>query len=205
LGDQSRDGWVEYLQEQLNVQFSPSPNLKEDGNFDQATLKALKAFQTKAGIQVDGVAGNQTWAALRGGAPEAVGTDGRPRGFVDKGAKARWFFETDVIIFSKGADLLTLSPISVGDAKLEGQSVNVFVTAPGSKQKGIVAKIGPPIKRTPTDEGDIHDVKVSNFTTTFPSTPPGAKVEDYLIEAYFDKALGGDFLTSKNNPVIVVS
>src|SRR5262249_11566330 len=114
-GDKSADGWVEYLQEQLNNQLDPSPNLKVDGDFGQATPKAVRAFQEQAKIQVDGVVGNQTWAALRHGAPEKPSTDGRkPHTFVDKGAKARWFTEDDVAVYATKSDVLSLFPVSVG-------------------------------------------------------------------------------------------
>src|SRR4029453_2962488 len=70
LGDQSVDGWVEYLQKLLNAILDPSPNLKLNGNFDQATYKAVVAYQKREGLVVDGVVGNQTWASLRFANPE---------------------------------------------------------------------------------------------------------------------------------------
>ena len=35
-----------------------------DGDFGSKTEKAVKAFQTDFGLEVDGIAGSQTWAAL---------------------------------------------------------------------------------------------------------------------------------------------
>ena len=56
-GDESPDGWVEYLQELLKVTVT--------GKFDGATEKAVKAFQGSHGCMVDGVVGNETWSVLR--------------------------------------------------------------------------------------------------------------------------------------------
>jgi peptidoglycan hydrolase-like protein with peptidoglycan-binding domain len=35
--------------------------LTENGEFDQATYDALKALQTKHGLEVDGILGNASW------------------------------------------------------------------------------------------------------------------------------------------------
>jgi len=62
-GDKSADGWVEYLQELLNL---------------------------KGDKLEDGVVGDETWSFLREGAPAKPKTDGRkPHTFVEKGNEAR--------------------------------------------------------------------------------------------------------------------
>jgi hypothetical protein len=198
---------VEYLQQQLNQHLDPKPNLKVDGDFGAATYKALRAYQTQAGIQVDGVAGNQTWASLRHGPAEKPSTDGRPRGFQDVGVKARWFTEDDVIVYAAKSDTLSLFPVSVGtEAKLEGATVNVFVTPPGGKRKGLAAKVGPAVsaRKTKTGEGQVHEIKIPNFMKTFPATPP-ATIDKYVVEAYFDSALGGDFWSTTKGAIAVIS
>jgi hypothetical protein len=63
----------------------------------------------------------------------------------------------------------------------------------------LVVPIGPPDQRTPDDQGDLHHVQLPKFKATFKSKPPGAKAEDYFLEAYFDKDLGGEFW--KGRPV----
>ncbi len=197
LGDNNADGWVEYLQQQLNILLIPPLNIPEDGNFDQTTLKAVRAFQKQAKIQVDGVVGNQTWDAIRhistGTSTLAPSTDGRdPHTFVDQGAKARFFWEDEVAVYDKGADELQLFLCSVGDAQLEGAKMTVRVTPPGGKSKVVMATVGPPLKRTSDDQGNMHNATVASFKTAFPPNPADAKTQDYIVEAYFDKALGGD-------------
>src|SRR5262245_23204818 len=68
----SRGPEVVRLQQELNKQLFPRPNLVEDGIFGPLTQAAVRAFQRQAGIPVDGIAGPQTKAAL--GMPE-TGTE----------------------------------------------------------------------------------------------------------------------------------
>jgi hypothetical protein len=48
--------WVSYLQSQLGVE--------PTGNFDAATILAVKAYQAKQNLGVDGVVGSGTWGSL---------------------------------------------------------------------------------------------------------------------------------------------
>ena len=65
----SRGEEVRALQAQLGM-----PESEQDGIFGPRTEQALRAFQQRAGIQVDGIAGGQTQAALAaGGAPRNAG------------------------------------------------------------------------------------------------------------------------------------
>lgn len=45
-----------------------------DGIFGDHTLAAVRSFQTEKGLQVDGICGNQTWAALDGDLSVPPGT-----------------------------------------------------------------------------------------------------------------------------------
>ncbi len=63
-GDDSDDGWVEYLQSLLNHQFGKDV-VSHNGKFDSETEKWVIAFQKREKLAVDGIVGNQTWAALR--------------------------------------------------------------------------------------------------------------------------------------------
>ena len=59
-GSQGKD--VKYLQQRLNlVSFS----LKIDGIFGMRTEAAVKEFQKKNGLVVDGIVGPQTWSTLQ--------------------------------------------------------------------------------------------------------------------------------------------
>jgi hypothetical protein len=204
-GDKSADGWVEYLQARLNRRLNPSPNLKENGDFDNATHKAVIAYQQQEKLLVDGIVGNQTWAALRLADPEKPSTDGLPpHTFVEKGLEVRWLSEGGLAIYFTSKDEMELACVAVGDdTKVEGQPVNIFVTPPGGKRKGVVAKIGPVLKKTDTGQGNLHQILLTSFKKTFPSTPPGAKIEEYVIEGFFDQSLGGDFWTSTRDEIVV--
>jgi peptidoglycan hydrolase-like protein with peptidoglycan-binding domain len=52
------------LQRRLNHQYPTSPDLREDGAYGPATEAAVRAFQRRAGLLVDGIAGPATLEAL---------------------------------------------------------------------------------------------------------------------------------------------
>lgn len=60
----SRGQEVRELQQALNRQLHPSPNLIVDGIFGAQTEAAVTAFQRQAGISIDGIAGPETKSAL---------------------------------------------------------------------------------------------------------------------------------------------
>lgn len=62
-GDKGSD--VEALQKELN-EHGAHPRLKVDGAFGAATERAVRAFQERHGLLVDGVVGPATWRALNG-------------------------------------------------------------------------------------------------------------------------------------------
>ncbi|MEY3014686.1 MAG: hypothetical protein RIT45_3421 [Pseudomonadota bacterium] len=64
----SQGSGVSELQRLLN-EHGAQPPLKVDGDFGPATERAVRAYQQKRGITVDGIAGDQTFGALRGGGP----------------------------------------------------------------------------------------------------------------------------------------
>jgi D-alanyl-D-alanine carboxypeptidase (penicillin-binding protein 5/6) len=55
---------VESLQRTLNARISPAPGIGVDGDFGPETEKAVKQFQTQAGLDASGVVNVDTWKAL---------------------------------------------------------------------------------------------------------------------------------------------
>lgn len=111
-GDQGADGWVEYLQSLLSSKGQAVP---VTGVFDNATHAAVINFQRGARLLVDGVVGNQTWAALRDESPRAIGTDGlAPHTFQEQGSEARWFTEPGPPLFIPERDLLLIPAVNTG-------------------------------------------------------------------------------------------
>ncbi|HET9144236.1 peptidoglycan-binding domain-containing protein [Actinophytocola sp.] len=183
LGDQSVDGWVEYLQTRLTaLGFGP---LTIDGNFDNATLQAVRAFQLQRKLLVDGVVGNQTWAALREEDPRPPSTDGRePHTYVEAGPEARFFTEDSSITFFPGEDLLILSAVNTGDETLNpGQfEATARITFPSGEQHTFTVPLVN--NQTPAEPGALFSFEGSIGRPLDPGT--------YLVEAYLPAELGGD-------------
>jgi peptidoglycan hydrolase-like protein with peptidoglycan-binding domain len=193
-GDKSADGWIEYMQELLRDAGFP---LDIDGDYGPATEKAVKGFQKAKGLQVDGTCGNETWSVLREGPREDVGTDGRkPHTFVDKGLKARWQREGEhcVLIGDEGRLLVN----SVGDVPdIDKKKATVRVTPPGTKAKVVEIELGEANQRMPDNQGNVYIVKLRDFRKTFPigdREPTDDEIKLYVIEAYLEQSLGGDFI-----------
>ncbi len=199
-GDKSPDGWVEYLQEVLGIH---GHHVTVDGAFGPGTEKAVRAFQAgeKPPLMVDGIVGNQTWAALREGAPQPPSTDGRkPHSFEEEGTAARFFTEqNDSCRFSPALDELHLLVVSVGDSvKLDGKITTIRITPPGSKPRTFsIALVPNPATPPAGSQGALYNATLPKLTATLPSTPPGAPVTAYLVEAYLEAGIGGDTFTGK--------
>jgi len=69
FGDKGAE--VKKLQEALK---KAGAQIEADGDFGKDTKNALRDFQKKSGIGVDGIAGPETWAALAGQAPAKPAT-----------------------------------------------------------------------------------------------------------------------------------
>ena len=138
-GAESPDGWVEYLHDLLNEALwgrKGVPHLN-GGRFDENTETAVKAFQADHHLSVDGVVGNQTWAALTGTPVSApVGGDGRhPNSYVEQGVELR-FDPGSATAYADGvngtSDQLILRVVNVGSERIETESYRpaVFVKHP---------------------------------------------------------------------------
>jgi len=114
-GDQSADGWVEYLQTQLkrNSDLHLAALVEVTGAFDEVTHWAVVELQVMQGLQSkNGVVGNETWGELLGD-PEYVppGDDGTGGGHVDRGLHLRFQAEP---WYENEEDRLTYTAFSVG-------------------------------------------------------------------------------------------
>jgi peptidoglycan hydrolase-like protein with peptidoglycan-binding domain len=130
LGDHEKDGWVKYLQEQLAFRLN-DPNVINDGNFSQETLTAVKKFQSERQLLVDGVVGDQTWAALTSDAPHAPGTDHlTPHTHLDHGTHVVWTEHggTDDGQYIADKDEIVWFASNVGDAPIKSGTYLPTVT-----------------------------------------------------------------------------
>ena len=55
---------IKILQERLKAKGEKLPKYGADGSFGAETIAAVKSFQKKKGLAVDGIVGNNTWKAL---------------------------------------------------------------------------------------------------------------------------------------------
>ncbi|MCE9657458.1 MAG: peptidoglycan-binding protein [Burkholderiales bacterium] len=195
-GDKSADGWVEYLQELLNIK---GAKLEVDGDFGGETLKAVKAFQRKhkkEGVLEDGVVGDETWSFLREGAPAKPKTDGRkPHTFVEKGNEARWTLEARQPIYDEGEDVAVMNAVSVGDIDaIAKRMVRFRIVSPTGKEKVFELPIGEPFETSKTGQGNRHNIPIRDFSELFgpPPVPKKPVAGEYKVTAYFPAELGGD-------------
>jgi hypothetical protein len=176
------DKWVEYLQSLLG--------LPTNGIFDQKVHDAVIAFQRKNKLQmVDGIVGNETWAALRKAPKEKPSTDGRaPNTFVEKGPEARWYTEKQKEVLTFDANKLKLKLVSLGDADVAKVKARVRVT----NEQGVNFiddfEISAAEQSLP-EGGFVHSVTVPlKFA-------PGKHT--LRVEAYMPQELGGDLFDDK--------
>ena len=202
-GDKSPDGWVEYLQELLNLK---GAKLEVDGDFGTNTAKAVKAFQRKhkkEGVLEDGVVGAETWSFLREGAPAKPKTDGRkPHTFVEKGNSARWVLESRQPVYDEAGDFALMQAVSVGDVdEIAKRIVRFRVISPEGETKLFDRPIGKPQTASTTGQGNRHNIAIENFSELFgkPPLPGKPPPGDYKVTAYFPAELSGDTLESVLN------
>jgi hypothetical protein len=126
-GDEDKDGWVEYLQEMLAGNNALYIGTVTSGKFDDKTLKAVKAFQDRQKLKVDGIVGDQTWSALRGEPfVKDSGDDGlAPGTYSERGLEMRFTKEVDYI--GGEDDMLWFRAFSVGDVQPAAGSIEPFI------------------------------------------------------------------------------
>lgn len=134
-GDQSVDGWVEYMQTQLkllgggviNIPDSFQPN----GVFDDETERYVREFQQYHHVQVDGVVGDETWNVLHGFADNVdPHADGRaPHTYVEETPRLEW--ENDGH-YDVSTDSYTYIAMNVGQTEVGPGVVATVVVTMGS-------------------------------------------------------------------------
>jgi Putative peptidoglycan binding domain len=189
-GDESSDGWVEYLQEVLTLWLEPAGYgpLDRNGTFDDYTYNAVIWFQGQHHLLVDGVVGNQTWAALRSEAPQAVGTDGRAPGtFVDTGIEARWVLDDHSAKHDASRDILFLAAVSTGTDVINGDNFAAagWITTAAGEQKQIEGYFVDENGDSEAGPGELFFLAVPNASQVY-------GVGDITVDVTMDKSLGGD-------------
>ena len=185
-GDASVDGWVEYLQGLLILEGHKTVTI--NGSFDDSTLDAVRSYQLHNGLIVDGVVGNQTWAALRHGDARMAGTDGREAGtYVEDTREARWVWDGDVVIHDSAADELRFLAINLGSAALDASTLpnaSCRITPPEGVAFDMELAPRNEFGATPTEIGKLFFYVASNVN----AIPAGR----YKAEARLPAELSGD-------------
>lgn len=130
-GDQSVDGWVEYLQTQLKLlggsMIGMPDTYQPNGVFDEETEHYVRAFQRQRHVQDDGVVGDETWNVLHGNVddrdPHADGRD--PHTYVEQTPRLEW--ENDGH-YDAAADSYTYIAMNVGQTEIASVVATVAVT-----------------------------------------------------------------------------
>lgn len=127
-GDESVDGWVEYLQAQLvnlgaaieEIPFEAEPT----GVFDDETERWVRVFQRYHGLMIDGIVGDETWNMLHGNVDtEDPGTDGRAPGtYVEESPRLEWENDTHFDVVDA---TYTYTVMNVGSAAISDVAVSV--------------------------------------------------------------------------------
>jgi lysozyme family protein len=133
-GDREADGWVQYLQGMVALR--TGVHLDVDGIFGDRTINAVYQFQSDRGLMVDGVVGNQTWAALRGEEQVDPGTDGmNPHAYLEVEQRAEWATDQPEIRYDGDEGGTYLLAVNVGSADIDNEtSVYVVFTKPSGEQ-----------------------------------------------------------------------
>jgi hypothetical protein len=204
-GDQSVDGWVEYAKGLLletalihDVEFD-----WESGTFDDTTEWLVRQFQSDHHLQVDGVIGNQTWAALRGEEPQAVGTDGgEPGTHVEAGLEARWNRE-DAATFDPRDDRLILIAFNTGSDPLRRDNFDIDIALETRGRRIDVADYrftraadGGSV----ADPGDLIWILVDDMLSLTGSTSAD-ELDDLHVTARMSSELGGDVMETSVTPI----
>jgi hypothetical protein len=127
-GDESVDGWVEYLQAQLLNLAAGIVGIRDgwrpNGAFDDETEGYVRAFQRYHGIMTDGVVGEETWNMLHGNIDNVdPATDGRqPHTYVEQAPRLEWENAND---YDRDNDCYVFRAMNVGSTDVSDVTVQV--------------------------------------------------------------------------------
>jgi hypothetical protein len=96
------------------------------------------------------------------------------------------------MIYLDGSDEAWAMISAVGTKAIDDFYCYLKVSPPGGETKSVRVKIGAPNSTPPDGQGAQHVAKFPGFRATFPSQPVDAPIGGYALEAYLDKAIGGD-------------
>jgi hypothetical protein len=175
---------VEYLQQRLTDLGYP---LNADGKFGDNTYHAVIKFQTDRHIKIDGIVGNQTWAALRDETPREPSTDRRaPHSYVEIGPEARWDDRDTSMFYDVESDRLIFYAINVGNVVIMPGSFRGECQITTESGEIITAYLDIPNESPQANPGD-HFVFV--MEGAYQHAGPGT----HQVQAYQPQELGGDF------------
>ena len=129
-GDQSIDGWVEYLQTQLKLLGGGIINIADtyqpNGVFDDETERYVLAFQHYHHIQADGIVGDETWNMLHGNADtlDPHGDGRQPHTYIEQTPRLEWENSGH---YDVTTDSYTYVAMNVGQTPLASVDVTVQV------------------------------------------------------------------------------
>lgn len=127
-GDQSVDGWVEYLQTQLKLLgggvISIPDSYQPSGVFDDETERYVREFQHYHHLQVDGIVGDETWNVLHGNSDtlDPHGDGRQPHTYVEETPRLEW--ENDGH-YDVSTDSYTYITMNVGQTPLSSVTATV--------------------------------------------------------------------------------
>lgn len=189
-GDESIDGWVEYLQQLLVLWGHP---VTQNGSFDDETYHAVRAFQDRHDAMVDGIVGNQTWALLRQEDPRPPSTDGRePHTYVEQGQEARWGTEDENAQYEESQDFLALAAYNVGNVPIgngEFQAAADFTPVAG----GATVQLHLTCFSADGEPIPVHTAFGFGIVGLREHLSPG----EYTIHAWLPAELGGDDVNTR--------
>ena len=188
-------GWVEYLQNLL-LTHGVLDNTKDQftwGEFDNATLEAVKEFQTNNGLSGrKGIVGDQTWSALRGEASlREPGDDGlAPGTYRERGLEMRFM---NIVSYDPTFDRLDVQADSVGSVHPDPGTIELVtaLTTPDGRT------VYPASEHSwGSTDGSYHDFKVGPIVKRDGvAGPPGL----YSFQIQLPQDTGGDWQTFQFN------